>query len=249
MTYGLLSDLHYSSKPYRLRSALRALYQANIIMIVGDIADRGTQQQFSDVRKILSEEAPHAAIFSVCGNHDLREGNQIYKVFENDLLESLSSQYIVERSQTGAYYVQINTDTDLIGLNPLYHQKIFHFPAGGEQLAFLEAKLSAGNIARHIVLCHPPLIAHNPQRSTEMPPYLPKEQDQRLQSIVNKYGHMLFISGHTHFAPTIERDELRDVTYINDGSINPTVAGNHGETRRGNVFQIAADGAIHCISL
>lgn len=55
--------------------------------------------------------------------------------------------------------------------------------------------------ANHIVLCHPPLAAHNPQKSG---PYLPAEQDARLRRIVDEYPHVLFLSGHTHLYPEIE---------------------------------------------
>ena len=73
MTYGLLSDIHYFNKPYRLRSALRLLNRSDIILIAGDIADRGTAKQFNDVLDILMEEVPNAAIFPVSGNHDIRD--------------------------------------------------------------------------------------------------------------------------------------------------------------------------------
>ena len=49
MRCGLLSGIYYYNKPYRLRSALRLLNGSDIILIAGDIADRGTAKQFSDV--------------------------------------------------------------------------------------------------------------------------------------------------------------------------------------------------------
>ena len=236
MTFGLFSDIHYSNKPYRLRSALRQLNGADVILIAGDLADRGTEQQFSDILAILTEEVPNTAVFPVCGNHDLRKDSDTYREFEESVFRRFSEGCSVEKSRTGAYCVRLEEETDLIGLNPLYYRKLFHFPEHGEQLDFLDERLSADAAKRHIVMCHPPLLAHNPQRTAEMTPYLPKEQDLRLQSILEKHGNVLFLSGHTHFAPTVERDERRSIIYLNDGSINPTVAGTKGETQTGNVF-------------
>ena len=247
MLIGLLSDIHYFNKQYRLRSTLRLLNGSDIILLVGDIADRGTAKQFSDVLAILTEEVSNAAIFPVCGNHDIQVDGSAYQTFEEAVFRRFAFDYSVEKSTTGAYCVLLNEDTDLFGLNPLYYQKIFHFPEHGEQLDFLESHLKISNANHHIVLCHPPLIAHNPQRTADMSPYLPKEQDARLQNIIEKYGNIFYLSGHTHFAPTVEQDEIHNLIYINDGSINPTTVGENGETQAGNVFQFEIDGTIKCI--
>ena len=196
---------------------------------------------------ILTEEVPNVAIFSVCGNHDIRDDGSGYRAFEESVFHRFSSVYRIEKSKTGAYSVRLDEHTDLIGLNPLYYQKMFRFPEHGEQLDFLESHLKISAAKCHVVLCHPPLIAHNPQRTADMSPYLPKEQDTRLQNIIEKFGNIFYLSGHTHFAPTVERDEEHHIFYINDGSINPTTAGKNGETQTGNVFQFEVDGVIKCI--
>lgn len=247
MPYGLLSDIHYFRKPYRLRSALRLLNGSDVILIAGDIADRGMEKQFSDVLAILADEVPDAAIFPVRGNHDMRDDGSAYRAFEKAVFRRFSSAYFIEKSETGAYYVRLNEEADLFGLNPLYCQRMFHFPEHGEQLGFLESHLKTSAANHHIVLCHPPLIAHNPQRTADMPPYLPKEQNGRLQSIIEEFGNVFFLSGHTHFSPTVERDEVHHIIYINDGSIHPTTAGSNGETQAGNVFRFDVDGTIACI--
>ena len=249
MTYGLLSDIHYFNKPYRLRSALRLLNRTDIILIAGDIADRGTAKQFSDVLDILTEEVSNTAVFPVCGNHDIREDGSAYQTFEEVVFQRFSSDYSIEKSKTGAYFVRLDENTDLIGLNPLYYQKIFHFPEHGEQLDFLESHLKISTAKCHIVLCHPPLIAHNPQRTADMPPYLPKGQDARLQGIIESHGNIFFLSGHTHCALTVERNEEHHIVYINDGSINPTTAGKNGETEPGNVFAFESNGIITYMKL
>ena len=64
-------------------------------------------------------------------------------------------------------------------LNPLYNKKQFFFSAKGRQLAFLQEKLNKNLSKYHIVICHPPLIAHNPQRAADMTSYIVTEQDKR----------------------------------------------------------------------
>ena len=93
MLFGLLSDIHYFNKPYRLRSALRLLNEADVILIAGDIADRGTEKQFSDVLDILTEEVPNAAIFPISGNHDMRDDGSAYRTFEETVFRRFSSDY------------------------------------------------------------------------------------------------------------------------------------------------------------
>ncbi len=84
-----------------------------------------------------------------------------------------------------------------------------------------------------IVMCHPPLIAHNPQRTADMASYIVREQDTRLQKIIDK--NIIFLSGHTHVIPSIEIDEARGNLYINDGSICPTTEkSENGKIQSGN---------------
>ena len=92
----------------------------------------------------------------------------------------------------------------MIGLNPIYHQKQFFFQDKGKQLTFLEEKLKKSACNYHIVMCHPPLIAHNPQRTPDMAPYIVREQDARLQRIIDQNKNVIFLSGHTHVVPEIE---------------------------------------------
>ena len=104
------------------------------------------------------------------------------------------------------------------------------------QLTFLQEKLNASSSKIHIVMCHPPLLSHNPQRTADMAPYIVAEQDARLQKIIDENKNVIFLSGHTHVSPTIEMDEVRGNLYINDGSICPTTVKDTADTtQQGNV--------------
>ena len=119
----------------------------------------------------------------------------------------------------------LNPTVDLVGLNPMYAQKIFHFPHKGEQLKWLKQYLEDSPARQHIILCHAPLLAHNPQRdSGKKSPYL--AHDAVLQDIVDQNRNIIFISGHTHLSPNVpsgcvDYDSMKGNLYINDGSICP----------------------------
>ncbi len=93
----------------------------------------------------------------------------------------------------------------------------------GGQLKWLEAHLNRSDAEWHILLCHAPLLAHNPKRS-DTKPYL--SRDEQLQKNMDANENILFISSHTHISMEsggcVEHDGARNNIYINDGSIHPT---------------------------
>lgn len=234
LRFGVMSDIHLFRKPYRLVSALRTLGNIDVLLIVGDLADRGTAEQYRILETVFETYPGSIPIFIVSGNHDLQQNDDgNFRAFERKMQMRSEAQYPIENDPCGAYAVRLNENVDLVGLNPLYDRKLFRFPNHGQQLVFLEKHLKGSRCPNHIVLCHPPLIAHNPQRVPDQPPYLPREQDAHLQRIVDDNPHTLFLSGHTHMFPTIETDASGNI-YINDGSICPTQT--NGETHPGNVM-------------
>lgn len=232
--FGVMSDIHLFRKPYRLVSALRMLGNIDVLLIAGDLADRGTAEQYRILETVFDTYPGDIPVFIVSGNHDLQQNDDgNFRAFERKIHIRSEKQYPIENDSSGAYAAYLNENVDLVGLNPLYDRKLFRFPNHGQQLVFLEKHLKDSRCPNHIILCHPPLIAHNPQRAPDQQPYLPREQDTYLQRIVDENPHTLFLSGHTHLFPTIETDALGNI-YINDGSICPTQA--DGETHPGNVM-------------
>lgn len=119
----------------------------------------------------------------------------------------------------------------------------FLFPEE-RQLDWLEKRLGAQKDAqRHLILCHAPLLAHNPNRSDGQP-YL--DRNRRLQAIVDETGNILFLSGHTHISPNVtggsaEWDARRSNLYLNCGSVVDTAT-------EGDNGLMAADWKDGCIS-
>lgn len=239
MRIAAISDIHLFRKTDRICCALKAAAHPDLLLISGDLTDRAQPEQFDLLRSCIQEYLDHVPVYAVMGNHDhLDRDDAAFRSFE----ESIHAQTPYALDSSGAFYHRICDDVDIIGLNPHYHQKMFFFPEQGKQLRFLASMLEKSDAKRHIVLCHPPLIAHNPQRSMDMAPYITKEQDARLQSIIDSQRNVILISGHTHMAPVVEVDPLRNNIYINNGSICPTTTGRpQTPTQQGNISILDID--------
>ena len=236
MNIGVISDLHLYRKTSRVARALSTLkaQAIDVLLIVGDLADRGTSEQYDLLYDCLQKYLPTVPIFCVTGNHDnsaLDDHN--YRQFEKRI-NPTSTQYVHE---SGAFAVRFNETVDIFGLNPVYHQKVFWFPNRGAQLQFLEDSLAQSPCKFHIILCHPPLIEHNPQRMAGEKAYIVREQDERLQNLINDTPNAIFISGHTHCPPTVEKC-ANQVVYVNDGCVCKTTVDGKEAIGLGNVCVI-----------
>ena len=234
MKIGIMSDIHLFNKTINAERAFSKLHDVELLLIVGDIADHASEKQYDILVKLIADSFQDIPIYCVSGNHDNPTRNDVnYRKFEAEINSEYSSSII---DVSGAFYKYINTNIDLIGLNPVYHQKQFFFSNKGEQLAFLKEKLNMKSSKYHIVLCHPPLITHNPQRTEDMSSYIARKQDKWIQKIIDDTENVIFISGHTHLFPTVEFDAIHNNIYINNGSICPTLdKGKDDKFQQGNI--------------
>ena len=56
---GVMSDLHLSAKPYRIRSAMRLLQDVDCILLAGDLTNDGLPEQFELFRQCIEESQTH----------------------------------------------------------------------------------------------------------------------------------------------------------------------------------------------
>lgn len=228
LQFAVMSDLHLSKKPWQVRKALKMGESTDAVLLVGDLTNDGTPEQMALMHQCIVEVLPDTPVFAVAGNHDyphqpspmIREGICDYEALQDWLLNRQLNPYILDDS--GAWMVRMG-EVEIIGLNCVWHWRRFKFKDGA-QLKWLEQHLNNSDAQWHIVLCHAPLLGHNPKRS-DTKPYL--SRDEQLQRIIDVHKNIIFISGHTHVSmesPTgcVEHDEIRNNIYINDGSIRPT---------------------------
>lgn len=229
--FSVLTDLHFASKPWKTRQALRAL-QSDTVFLLGDTANDGLAEQFDGFMACVEELAPKKTFFSVAGNHDVTHPSRAgaddgcggYAAFQGALLERAEQRgYDLSYAPDGRAYSVRMGDLDVIGLQCVTTGRSFLFPQGVE-IDWLEEHISSADASWHIILCHAPLLRHNPNRN-DGPPYL--DQDKRLQALADRHGRIIFLNGHTHVSPNMltgngEYDEKRRNIYLDCGSVVPT---------------------------
>ena len=235
--FSILTDLHLSSKPWRTRQALR-MAQSDVLLLLGDTTNDGIPSQFETINSCISEAAPNRILLPVIGNHDVThpkdksgDGCEDFAAFQDQCLTRAQKMGvdILRVPDSLAWSAQIG-GLDVIGMQCVVSGRRFLFPEE-RQIEWLESHLNEHvTAAWHLILCHAPLLAHNPNRSGGQP-YLDK--NRRLQGIVDRFGSILFLSGHTHVSPNLTRgtaewDDERHNLYLNCGSVVDTATDGDG---------------------
>ena len=236
--FSVLADLHLASAPWKVRQALRAA-ESGTVFLLGDVTNDGRPEQFEAFEQCIRDIAPEKAFFPVIGNHDVPPGSMpgdpagctVYEAFQTRLLDRVERQgYAVSRAPDGrAYSVQAG-GLDVAGLQCVTDGRRFRFPDDA-QLDWLEEHLASAPASRHLLLCHAPMLKHNPHRNAGAP-YL--HRDRRIQEILDRTGGILFLSGHTHVSPNggrgnAERDGEHGNLYLDCGSVvNTDLSGETG---------------------
>ena len=224
--FSVLTDLHLASKTWKIKQALKAA-QNKIIFLLGDSTNDGYHEQFEQFKNCISETLNEKIIFPVIGNHDVLhstislsdDGCKNYADFQKYLLNKAEkSGFKIEYDNDSlAYSVRIG-NIDLIALQCVISERKFLFPEG-KQILWLDNHLKNDN-NWHIILCHAPLLAHNPHRN-DGNPYLNK--NKQLQEIIDNNQKIIFLSGHTHTSPNLLKgncdfDKLHKNIYLDCGS-------------------------------
>lgn len=223
----VMSDLHLSSKTGKI---IRAINSADSsILIAGDLVNDGYEEQFRLWQSCVEEYANNKLVLSVTGNHDQLLKDTVnndyfgYEKFQEYLLNRTEALgYTCSSDSSGAYSVAYN-NIDIIGLQCVSAKR--KFGISKEQLIWLEKHLSENdNFKWHIIMCHAPLLAHNPHRNDGAVYF---GGNDKLQNIIDRNKNIIFISGHTHYSPNTKQGSVQYISksntvYIDDGSIVPT---------------------------
>lgn len=235
---SILTDLHLASKPWKVKQALRSA-ASDVVLLLGDSTNDGFPAQFEALDACIAETVPDKILLPVIGNHDVihpkfkdGDGCEEYAAFQDRRLRYAQTMgFDVCRDPDSLAWATRFGKLDIIGLQCVISGRKFLFPEE-RQLDWLENRLDAQKDARwRLILCHAPLLAHNPNRN-EGQPYLDK--NRRLQVIVDQAEDILFLSGHTHVSPNVtkgsaEWDVGRNNLYLNCGSVVDTATeGDNG---------------------
>ena len=230
--FSVLTDLHLASKPWRIKRAFMAAQSENILLL-GDSTNDGLSQQFGQFKECINDTAFQKILLPVIGNHDVLHASQSNKANGCENYAEFQ-EYLLSKAKGKGFPVLYDPDSlaysirfgniDVIGIQCVICGRKFSFPEG-RQLLWLENHLKASpHYCWHLILCHAPLLAHNPNRNTGTP-YLGK--DKILQKIIDDYGNIIFLSGHTHFSPNVitgnaDFDKTRGNIYLDCGSVVDT---------------------------
>ncbi|MCD8104364.1 MAG: metallophosphoesterase [Lachnospiraceae bacterium] len=235
---GILTDLHLTRKAGTVKWALRAAADADCILLLGDMTNDGTNEEFRLFEDCLNETVPGIPVYCVNGNHDLMTAVDEYADFQKRIA--------CWKSETkNICHVAFN-GIDMIGVNAgaLWARDIMRITP--EQLEYLDSLLGQDRDDWKIVLCHTPLSRNMPVRNGHLSKYL--SRDKQLQEIIDAHEHVIFLSGHTHLSPNLDSgvvsfDSSRNNLYVNCGSIRPTELGKEAALalpawKEGNVVEL-----------
>ena len=110
---GVISDLHLFNKTANIKKALSKMHDVDLILLVGDIADRADAKQYDIFLNLIGENFLDIPMYCVSGNHDNpARDDTSYRQFE----KKINREYPSIVDECGAFYKRINEHIDLIGL-------------------------------------------------------------------------------------------------------------------------------------
>ena len=114
--FGVMSDLHLSAKPGRIRRAFRLVKDTDCVLLAGDLTNDGLPAQFEEMYSLIDEALCGVPVLSAAGNHDyplkpiplIRQGIDDYEALQHRLLQrarALGADCVEDES--GAYRAKV----------------------------------------------------------------------------------------------------------------------------------------------
>lgn len=231
LNLAIVSDLHTIEKGKCNRILTEAFEEiqkskAGFVLSAGDNVNGCQKCEFDMLTASMQNHLGDIPFYTALGNHDYfpnTPGDVSDENARNEFFDKLLAQSnTVNRFQNGIYSLRLN-GIHIIFLDCIQNRRNFKFD--DEQAAWLERELEKSRDDRfQIVVNHLPLAAHNLGCKKKVKEFM--AGNNRLQRIINGYGNIIYISGHTHNRidsdyPSAEQDEHGNI-YLNAGSIGNT---------------------------
>jgi predicted phosphodiesterase len=232
--FVVVSDIHLdeSYQPYvdRTRGMFEDIAEFcpdnDAIIIVGDITDNGTPEQYALLAKLAEASGfkyPDDFVL-VIGNHDQYDSTQGASEVSN--LTDLFREQAGISDQPHPYYERTINGVHLIVMGPdsFPDEHWDHFGISDEEITWMDglidADLEAGQLS--FVFMHEPL--YKTVRNTEPGDFghewsLSDEDNDNLHDCLKKHPNVIFFTGHTHALPDTVQLEGEEPLYVGTGSI------------------------------
>ena len=239
LTVEMISDTHLEEKElFRFSFLKTALFNiknakcgVDALVVAGDITNYGDEPTLAKYYKTINENSP-VPVITVSGNHDIGHAGD-RGVTDISREEALQNFINYRNAYLGTDYTVNYYSTELNGYKfIIIGDEVIdggHWDAismTDEQLAFLDSELNEGTKDGKpvFVLCHYPISGINGEE-TIWPDCGITAEEYPLQSILEKYKNVYWISGHMHAgfkAQAVEdiyglsnAETVNGVTYLN----------------------------------
>lgn len=220
----------------RVYSACRDVENSNsefdALVMLGDITEYGAKCEYAFTKKLLSGiENKFSNIFAVTGNHDIRLRN--YKKQTARFNSFLNSFENGKASKNGKYYFSTYVNGYkfiMMGADRTAFEASY---ISDEQLEWLDKELKAEQNSGKPVF----IFNHQPLKNTNGLPvtFLGKgkwrgtvgRESDKLREIFEKYGNVLFFTGHLHYCTS--QYTYEDCVKFKAISVPTVGVINHGE--------------------
>ena len=231
MTIAIVSDIHATGKGKSKRLISEAFdaineHKADLVLSAGDNVNGCQKAEYEALSASIQNHLGSIPIYCAFGNHDYFS-NHPEDVSDENARSSFLNQ-LFEQNKTinhfknGIYSLYFE-NVHIIFLDCVQNRRNFFFDE--EQAQWLENELEKSREDRfRIIVNHLPLAIHNLGAKRKVNTFM--AGNNRLQSIIDKYSNIIYVSGHTHNRidsdyPNAERDENGNI-YLNGGSVGNT---------------------------
>jgi sulfur relay (sulfurtransferase) DsrF/TusC family protein len=217
-----------------LAKQLKAITESKpaFLLFTGDLVygdsiriPRKIGEQFSDWKKLVSENAPGLTILPVRGNHETKgdpEGAAWLEAFEPMISSNSVTYFPGQKGFSYSYIVPQHPDTAVIAVDQYNPAALNQVDLKGLESAFKELK--AKGVKNFFVFSHEMAFTAGCHPDSENMAAHPTDRDKFLE-LLHEYSCEYFFVGHDHFYDWMQ---IRNWRWPADYALNQIVAGTAG---------------------